>query len=846
MTARPVATQGPSAPVATESGAGGPPESELARVLVTVLAEATAAPAVTADSDFFSDLGADSLLMARFCARVRKHEGLPAVSMRDVYRHRTARTLAAAMATDAPPAEEAALAPSPSVAAAPEPVRLRGRGSYLLCAAVQLLLFCGYACLVAVISTWGYEWISDASGVLGAYLRSAAFGGAALLALCLLPVAVKWLLVGRFRPEHRVEVWSPGYVRFWLVKTLVRTDPLVLLAGSPLYSLYLRALGAHVGRGSVVLSRRVPVCADLLSVGRNSVIRRDVYLNCYRAEAGVIRTGTVTVGDDVVVGEATVLDTGTSLGDGARLGHASSLHSGQAVPAGEHWHGSPAQPAGTVLPRVPDARCGTLRRAVHSVLTLLAVTLVYLPLAIGGVGILLTGVPQLQAALEPGPTALTSGTFYTEVLGLAAVAFFGALPLGLLFIAAVPRLLGRALRPGAVYPLYGVRHGLHRFIALTTNRRFLTRLFGDSSAIVHYLSAALGYRLRPVAQTGSNFGTEVRHETPYLASVGTGTMVADGLSLLDADYSATSFRLSPVTIGPHNFLGNQIAYPAGGRTGDNCLLATKVMVPVDGPVRENTGLLGSPPFEIPRTVRRDTAFDEVRSGPELRRLLAAKNRHNAASMALYLLVRWLFFSWVTLLATVAAELYARYGAWPVAAANVVAVLSGPLYFVLVERLTTARHPLRPMFRSIYDRRFWYHERYWKVPNETYVRVLDGTPFKNAVMRLAGVKIGRRVFDDGCGITERALTTIGDGCTLNMGSLLQCHSQEDGAFKSERSELAAGCTLGVRAFVHYGVRVGEGAVLAPDSFLMKGETVPPAARWGGNPARPLPAPGGDAS
>jgi multidrug resistance efflux pump len=31
----------------------------------------------------------------------------------------------------------------------------------------------------------------------------------------------------------------------------------------------------------------------------------------------------------------------------------------------------------------------------------------------------------------------------------------------------------------------------------------------------------------------------------------------------------------------HNFLGNNIAYPAGGRTGDNCLLATKVTTPED-------------------------------------------------------------------------------------------------------------------------------------------------------------------------------------------------------------------------------------------------------------------------
>jgi hypothetical protein len=47
--------------------------------------------------------------------------------------------------------------------------------------------------------------------------------------------------------------------------------------------------------------------------------------------------------------------------------------------------------------------------------------------------------------------------------------------------------------------------------------------------------------------------------------------------------------------------------------------------------------------------------------------------------------------------------------------------------------------------------------------------------------------------------------------------------------------APGCTLGIGGVVHDGVTMGEGAVLAADSFLMKGEEVPADAHWGGNPA-----------
>ncbi|WP_328540420.1 Pls/PosA family non-ribosomal peptide synthetase [Streptomyces sp. NBC_00344] len=827
MRGKPVAalTSHPPASPAGRCGAGAP-ETGLEERLAALLADVIGVEQVPVEGHFFDDLGADSLVMAHFCARVRKHTGLPPVSMKDIYRHPTIGALAAAVSDTSP------TVPSGAPTAAPTPVAT-SRTEYVLCGTLQLLMFLGYAYLVALISARGYDWISAGSGVLDVYLRSVLFGAVALAVLCFLPVLAKWALIGRWKPQQ-IRVWSLSYVRFWVVRTLIRSDPLVLFVGSPLYTLYLRALGAKIGSGVAVFSRNVPVCTDLLTVGAGTVIRKDSFFNCYRARAGLIQTGAVTLGKDVIISEATVLDVGSSLGDRAQLGHASSLHSGQAVPAGEHWHGSPAQRTDVDYRTVEPAACGALRRAGHSFLELLTVLLLYVPLAVGGVGLLLAEAPQLTTVLQPGSAALATWSFYADTLAVSLL-FLAAVPVGLLLVASVPRLLSRTIAPGKVYPLYGFHHGVHRVIALVTNRRFLTRLFGDSSGIVHYLRC-LGYDLSRIEQTGSNFGTEVKHETPYLSSVGSGTMVADGLSVMNADFSNTSFRVSRTSIGPRNFLGNRIAYPSRGRTGDNCLLATKVMVPVDGAVRENVGLLGSPSFEIPRSVLRDGAFDPLKSGDQLSGHLAAKNRHNAATAGLYLLVRWFYFFWVTLLIAVAADLYETLGAGAIALGNVLVVATGTVFFVLVERGVTVFHPLTPLFCSIYDPRFWRRERFWKVPSEAYLRIFNGTPFKSIIWRLLGVRIGSRVFDDGCYLTERTLVAIGDGCTLNAGSVVQTHSQEDGTFKSDRTTIADGCTLGVGAFVHYGVAMGDGAVLAPDSFLMKGEVVPPHVEWGGNPAR----------
>jgi non-ribosomal peptide synthetase-like protein len=801
------------------------------RMLAEVLADLLGVEQVPVGSHFFDDLGADSLVMAHFCARVRKREDLPSVSMKDIYRHPTIRGLATAFA-DAPPALAASPVPAPAQQAASASTR-----EYVFCGTLQLLSFLGYAWVAALLGARAYEWISASSGWVEVYLRSVVFGGTVFILLCALPIAAKWVLIGRWKPQQ-IRIWSLGYVRFWVVKTLVRSNPLALMTiGSPLYVLYLRALGAKVGRGAVIFSRQVPVCTDLLTIGAGTVIRKDAFFLCYRAQAGWIQTGAVRIGRDAFIGEKSVLDIDTSMGDVSQLGHASALYSGQMVPAGQRWHGSPAQRTDLNYVRVTSARCGTLRQVRFCALTVLCVFLLYLPLVEGGVFVLLTAVPMLGKMLNPSMDAITSPTLYIRALELSAVLFFGLVLVGLVFVITVPRVLNLFIKPSVVYPLYGFHDRIHRAIARMTGVKFFTHLFGDSSYIVYYLRC-LGYDLSRVEQTGSNFGTEVGHESPYLSRIGSGTMVADGLSIMNADFSSTSFRVSPVSIGPRNFIGNNIAYPPGGRTGDNCLLATKAMIPLDGEIREGVGLLGSPCFEIPRSVERDSRFDHLRSGDELRARLAAKNRYNLRTMGVFLVARWLHVFIVTVFALAAFDAYGGSLDLMMAALFTASVLVTPVYFVLLERAMRGFRRLEPRYCSIYDRYFWRHERLWKVPGEAYLHMFDGTPFKNLIWRGLGVRIGKRVFDDGCYLTERTLTTIGDDAVLNAGSKIQCHSQEDGTFKSDRSTTGGGCTLGVGAMVHYGVTMGDGSVLAPDSFLMKGEEIPPRARWGGNPAREM--------
>jgi len=84
-------------------------------------------------------------------------------------------------------------------------------------------------------------------------------------------------------------------------------------------------------------------------------------------------------------------------------------------------------------------------------------------------------------------------------------------------------------------------------------------------------------------QTGSNPDRDAPR-TP-VDRIGQGTDVYEGLAVMNTDYSNSRFRVSQVTVGDRNFLGNNIAYTSGARLGGrNVCSATKVMVRSTGPI----------------------------------------------------------------------------------------------------------------------------------------------------------------------------------------------------------------------------------------------------------------------
>jgi non-ribosomal peptide synthetase-like protein len=826
------------------------PDDRLAVGLAELLAEVLEVEHVPAEAHFFEVLGADSLVMAKFCARTRKRADLPNVAMKDIYRDPSIAALAcsladvttmaalpvqsrsASLSENLSPASPAPLVPADRPAVPPV-----GRLQYFACGVVQALLLMCLPVVLACVMILGDDWLSGAGSPFDAYARAVLFGAGAVLASFGVPVIAKWLLIGRWKPTE-IRLWSWGYLRFWVVKSLVQRNPLIrLLSGSPLLGLYLRVLGAKIGPRTTIFAGQIPVCTDLLTIGADTVIRANVMIIGYHAEAGVIRTGRITIGDRVVVGARSVLDVETRMGDDSQLGHSSALYPGQAVPPGERWYGCPAQQGQVDFRTVEGRARSQARRAVFGTLQVLTLVTFTIPLTLS----LVAGVYVLPTYLTGrswGDAASNHWSFYGYALAGSAAVFLGALVLAFPLLVLTSRWLSVFVRPGRVYPLHGWRHTALRGIARVTNMKFYGAMAADSSLVVHYLRA-IGWRLKPYVQTGTNFGT-ISHDNPFAVSVGKGTVVADGFAVNNVEYSASTFRVTPVAIGAENFVGNNVLYPVGGRTGDNCLLATMVMVPTDGPVRQGVGLLGSPPFEIPRTVARDHGL-AVTDPAAVRLGVRAKNRHNAISVLWFLLVRWFVVFAGFVAAEVAGDLHPAIGNWSLVLIDIGYAVLLFAFYVAVERFINRYATLAPEGVSIYDKAFWRHERYWKVPYRGYLQLFSGTPLKPVCWRLLGSRIGKRFFDESAGFVEKCYLSVGDFVTMNVASTVQNHSQEDGAFKSDRTHIASGVTVGVGAFVHYGITIEPDATIGAASFLMKGEQVPPGEYWGGNPAQAMTRP-----
>ena len=161
-----------------------------------------------------------------------------------------------------------------------------------------------------------------------------------------------------------------------------------------------------------------------------------------------------------------------------------------------------------------------------------------------------------------------------------------------------------------------------------------------------------------------------------------------------------------------------------------------------------------------------------------------------------------------------------------------------LFTVLVKRVLIGRYrPLRaPVWGSFYVRN-WIVQRTLRI---VPWRLIAGTIFQAAALRMLGARIGKRVhIHRGVELLQGGwdLLDIEDDVTLSQDASLRLVDFDEGDVIVGSIFLGRGSTLEVRAGVGGNTRLDSEAYLTASSFLSDGERIPRGERWDGIPARP---------
>ncbi|HSU56208.1 MAG TPA: Pls/PosA family non-ribosomal peptide synthetase, partial [Candidatus Dormibacteraeota bacterium] len=808
---------------------------------------------VSVTHDFFLELGGHSLLAARMVSELRKVVGFETLSMLDIYQYPTIEKLAREMegrraSNETPGAlptrkENAA---SLQKAARISPRKISAR-AHFLCGVAQAFS------LVFVLSFFALQWLAPyltytmlveeeygyVTAILGAFASLIVF----YPVMVCIPIAVKWLVIGRYK-AGAYPLWGRYFFRWWLTTTIEAAVPVGYMAGTPLLNIYLRLMGARIGRNAHLHSDTFAIY-DLLSIGDNSSINVDSNLLGYRIEDGWLKIGSIKIGKNCFVGARSALGENTIMEDRAALEDLSLLPEGQTIPEGETWLGSPARKtASTDRERSPVRSGHEPQQAAESSLAPFSAPARCEPRTSRGpwlgvlqaMGLLIFPV-LVVAALFPGIIVMNELNYidpYYWYLFLAPLVALSFIVLLCLEIAAIKWLLLGRIKPGT-YPLESWYYFRKWFVDQTMDLSL--DILGPLYASV-YLTPwykLLGAKLGKGAEIST-----ASFISPDLLSIGAESFIADSVSLGAPRIRDGFLTIGRNQIGKRSFIGNSAMLPPGTVIGDKVLIGC-LSAPPPNPadaLQEDTAWMGSPPIFLPQRQKNETFGEETTFNPpvHLRVLRATIEfvRVIAPSTGFIVLLSLMFSAllllrdYFTLFQTLLffPLLYLGCG------------LAAVLVTILAKWLIVWRY--RPGEKPLWSSFIWRNELinalHEHLAEPFLVGALTGTPFVCSYFRLLGAKVGRRVYMETTDLSEFDLARIGDEAALNADCTIQTHLFEDRVMKMSTIEIAPRCRVGAGSLVLYDTKMEQGSKLGDLSLLMKGESLPGGSEWEGIPAR----------
>ena len=779
--------------------------------------EAGTASGVGFDSDFFLELGGDSLAAAELVSLLREDPRTEAITVRDLYAVRTVRGLVPLCRDTAPHA-----APHASQVAEQPPRYGEPKGSPVWFTVAQTAWILAELALISALALWilveALPWLVEQLGLGGTLVAAplvALLAAVAWMPLALLAtVVLKRVLIGRYTPGRHA-AWSGWHLRHWIVARSARRIPWRLLAGTELTSIVLRLLGARVGTG-VHIHRGVDMVDggwDLLELGNYATLSQDATLHTVELSAGTLVVGPISMGDHSAVGIRTGMAPGSTLAARCVLGDLSWLEAGARTQPGELWDGVPARCQGhrpTPVTETP-LHSGAMQALASVALRAFARVVVEAPLV--GAALAASAYFHLDQAALLG--WLETPQLTLELVVLVGLVLVLRVPLTLL----VECLLVRALTP---------KHTLHcQRGSFAYERIWIVSELTDSAS--NWLSGSLMWPIW-LRGAGMKIGRNSEVSTlidlvPGMVEIGTDSFLADGIYLAGARLRSGVASVEPTRVGDRTFVGNHATIPAGAQLPPDVLIGVSTVADTSS-ITEPGVWFGHPPFLMARRFEPEMDRSLTHTPSRMRRI--SRWFWELLRFALPLPVAALAMVWTALAGH---EWYTVMAATLATGALAVAFLL-LLKWSLLGRVQPGKHPLWSCWCSRWD--FLYVA--WGMIARGFLAELEGTLLLNAVLRGFGMRIGKRVLLGGgfAQVVDPDMLTFEDDSTV-VGNF-QAHTFEDRVLKIDRVRIRKGATVGHHAVLFYGADIGAGAQVAPHGVVLKGERLAAGVRWAGVPVQ----------
>ncbi|MCP5020323.1 MAG: amino acid adenylation domain-containing protein, partial [bacterium] len=540
-------------------------------------------------SDFFLDLGGDSLAAATLISDLRKQSETAALTVRDIYELRTAQALAERLqetsrAGGAPQARPSG--PDLPPASSLDPTKAAALQT--LCIATATVFALAGICFVVF---WALPKTLLHFGLWPMIFTLALIGP--ILPWLWIPPSVgftwiaKRVLIGAYQPGS-IPAWSDLYVRHWLLQRISALVPWGYLQGTVWHASVLRLLGAKVGE-HVHLHRGVsfPLGGwDLLEIGDHVTLCQDAGVRPVEWHAGHLVLDRISIGQGCTVGVRAGLSPGATMESGSALADHAWLPKDGRAGKSELWDGipskavgrAPAKPAtqGKELDPVPHALCYMLARSCLS-------CALFLPW-IFGLGLFLwIGDWSAQDVV-----AWLYGTHLKDWKTWAVLATL-MVPLSLAIRALATRCMGR-VDPGT-YPLR----------SWPTIRSWIKAEQVSRAGL--WISGSLFWPVW-LRAAGMKIGRNSEISTiidcvPEQVQIGEETFLADGIYLAPPKLHQGTCTIARTTVAERTFVGNHSVIPSGSQLADDILLGVCTVADVSKMV-EGTSWFGNPSFELPK------------------------------------------------------------------------------------------------------------------------------------------------------------------------------------------------------------------------------------------------------